>query len=205
MWCFSKGVCSKRGASVTFKVKRGQHHTGLISWIFHWKFFGGVFFSLCLFMAECLFFFSLSLISSLWYSPGKLDSPTHWPLGRPWKTKSLWVAKQTHKHILKWCFFFFMYRKTLPQCQWGSTQFLICIHRQTLTHTFSHFPLQLYAYCHYVLATVWNSIQRRLWILLSQLKASSGFNGGGRAARCHWPGAWGKACISFTHDHIYSI
>lgn len=55
-------------------------------------------FSLC-----CYFFFFFLVIydwhfsffppvSSLWYSPGKLDSPTRWPLGPPWKTKSLWVA-----------------------------------------------------------------------------------------------------------------
>lgn len=60
----------------------------------------------CVFLCGCEVLISVfSLISSLCYSPGKLDSPTHWPHGPPWKTKSLWVAKcichtdqHTHTH-----------------------------------------------------------------------------------------------------------
>lgn len=117
-------------------------HTVLINWKFFWL-FTLVFFFLCGCLPLMPYFSFLSLFSSLWYSPGKLDSPTHWPHGPPWKTRSLWVAKYicsthslTHTHILKlWVYSYLQEDLLSPQCQLIEIHTNLNSHLQTKTHT----------------------------------------------------------------------
>lgn len=84
----------------TFKVCRARHHYKLIlstfgrnvysfhslsTWFYLWFSHLGVY-------DTCF----IPFVFSPWYSPGKLDSPTRWPPGPPWMTKSLWVSPHMH-------------------------------------------------------------------------------------------------------------
>lgn len=84
----------------TFKVCRARHHDKLVlstfgrniysfhslsTWFYLWFSHLGVY-------DTCF----IPFVFSPWYSRGKLDSPTRWPPGPPWMTKSLWVSPQMH-------------------------------------------------------------------------------------------------------------
>lgn len=149
MACFQKVCHQKRGVSTTLKVERAQHQTTDLLTFSSENLLRLFLFSLpCLFLLsmavyDWCFFFSLSLVSSLWYSPGKLDSPTHWPHGPPWKTKSLWVAKyicHTHTHTPHTPHTFQSDVKENLLSPWFQ---LMGVHTTTHAHSFSHFSCQL--------------------------------------------------------------
>lgn len=84
----------------TFKVCRAQHHQKLILLTFGRNIYSFNSLSTCFY----LWFSHLGVydtcfipfVFSPWSSPGKLDSPTRWPPGPPWMTKSLWVSPRMH-------------------------------------------------------------------------------------------------------------
>lgn len=95
-------IAGSRMSSVpaTFKVCRARQHQKLIlltfgrniysfnslsTWFYLWFSHLGVY-------DTCF----IPFVFSPWYSPGKLDSPTRWPPGPPWMTKSLWVSPRMH-------------------------------------------------------------------------------------------------------------